>query len=113
MLNFRKIALWVGLPGGVSCIILATLLVLRGLEGAASWTSSTETDTVVGFLLFAVGTVSLWLCTRRAPRRIPKIPVRSTADATNEEGMKRLREAFGSPWPAAPREEPPRRAAGR
>ena len=109
MLNFRKIALWVGLPAGAGCIILATLLGLRGLGGAASWTSSTATDTIVSFLLFAVGAVSLWLSTRRVPRSVPKIASHASDDATSEEGMKRLREAFGSPWPEAAREE----AAGR
>jgi hypothetical protein len=109
MFNFRKIALWVGLPAGVGCIILATLLTLRGLGGAASWTSSTAADTIVSFLLFAVGTASLWLCTRRAPRGTRTAASSASDDATSEEGMKRLREAFGSSWPEAAREE----AAGR
>ena len=110
MLNFRKIARWVGLPAGVSCIILATLLTLRGLGGAASWTSSAATDTIVSFLLFAVGSASLWLSTRRAPRGASKIASHVSDDATSEEGMKRLREAFGSSWPEAAREETSGRA---
>jgi hypothetical protein len=110
MLNLWKIARWVGLPCGVLCIILATVLTLRGLGGAPSWTSSTAADVVVGFLLFAVGAVSLWLTTRRAPRGMPKIDIRSSDDATSDEGMRRLREAFGSPWPDPAREESSGRA---
>ncbi len=113
MSSFRRIAPWVGLPGGVTCIILAPLLVLRGLAGGESWTSSTETDTVVGFLLFAVGIVSLWLSTRYVPRRASRTPVRSTDDTTSEEGMKRLREAFGSSWPDPSRKESAGRAVER
>ncbi len=113
MLNFRTLALLAGLPTGVLGMNLATVLVLRGLEGAPSWTSSTVSDIVVGFLLFAVGAVSVWLSTRRAPRSTPGITLPSRGDATNEEGMKRLRETFRSPWSASPREEPSRRTAER
>jgi hypothetical protein len=70
----------------------------------------TSTDTIVSFLLFAVGTVSLWLCTRRAPHGTLTAASSASDDATSEEGMKRLREAFGSPWSEAAREETAGRA---
>jgi hypothetical protein len=105
MPNFRSTAHGAALVCGAACIVFATVLLLRSFLGTEpSWTASSVGDSVIGVLLLALGGCMIWLGASGSASFLPRGRVRLGNDATNEEGMARLREAFGTPGTDSRRE---------
>ena len=116
MPNFRSTAHAAALVCGAACIIFATVLLLRSLLGTEpSWTASSVGDSVIGVLLMALGGCMIWLGANGFGSFSPPEKVQLPSDATSEEGMARLREAFGtsSPDPRRESQEPAEKALRR
>jgi hypothetical protein len=97
MPNFKSTAHGAALVCGAVCIIFTTVLLLRSLFGTEpSWTASSVGDSVIAVLLMALGGCMIWLGANGSVSFSPPGKVRRGSDATGEEGLTRLREAFGT-----------------